>query len=138
MSSDGFVLPRPTRSRKDTKSGTVPGSPSVQSSALSSNAFPISEDSEGNPLYVPDSRLDRVRQIADDLQHRRGASSDLFGAIDLTFDGMRRDQVFPIRITEVKSTPGTDKPSRYRLQSEYVAHIIAVMELVSNTLNEFL
>ena len=59
-SSDGFMLQRPTHSRKDTKSGTVPESPSVQLSALSSNAFPISEDSEGNPLYIPDSRLDRV------------------------------------------------------------------------------
>ena len=57
-SSDGFVLPRPTHSRKDTKTRTIPESSSVQSSALSSNAFPISEDSKGNPLYVPDSHLD--------------------------------------------------------------------------------
>src|SRR6266852_6023712 len=137
-SSDSYVLPRPIRGKKDTKSGTVSESPSVQSSTLSSNAFPISEDGEGNPLYAPDSRLDRVRRIADDLQHRRGASSDLFGAIDLTFDGARRDQVFPVRIEEVKPAAGTDKPSRYRLQSEYAAHLIAVMELVSDTLNEFL
>ena len=34
--------------------------------------------------------------------------------------------------------PGSDKPSQYWLQSEYVAHIITIMELVSNTLNEFL
>ena len=34
--------------------------------------------------------------------------------------------------------PDTDKPSQYRLQSEYVAHLIAVMELVSDMLNEFL
>ena len=87
-SEDSYVLLRPTRSKKDSKSGTAPKSPSITSSALSSNAFPISEDSDGNPLYVPDSRLDHVRRIADDLQHRRGASSDLFSAIDLTFDGV--------------------------------------------------
>ena len=34
--------------------------------------------------------------------------------------------------------PDTDKPSRYWLQSEYAAHLIAVMELVSDMLNEFL
>ena len=34
--------------------------------------------------------------------------------------------------------PDTDKPSQYQSQSEYVAHLIAIMELVSNTLNEFL
>ena len=76
-SSDSYILPKPTRSRRDANSGSVSESPSVQSSALSSNVFPISEDSESNPLYIPDSRLNRVRRIADDLQHRRGASSDL-------------------------------------------------------------
>jgi hypothetical protein len=85
-SEDSYVLLKPTRSKKDTKSGAASESPSIPSSALSSSAFPIPEDSEGNPLYIPDSRLDRVRRI-DDLQHRRGASTDLFGAIDLTFDG---------------------------------------------------
>ena len=29
--------------------------------------------------------------------------------------------------------PDTDKPSRYQLQSEYAAHLIAAMELVSDT-----
>ena len=60
-SSDSYVLPKPTRSRRDVNSGAVSESLSVQSSTLSSNVFPISEDSEGNPLYVPDSCLDRVR-----------------------------------------------------------------------------
>jgi hypothetical protein len=137
-SEDSYVLPKPTHSKKDTKSGAASESPSIPSSALSSNAFPISEDSEGNPLYIPDSRLDRVRRIADDLQHQQGASTDLFGAIDLTFDGARRDQVFPIRIEEVKPAAGTDRPSRYRIQSEYATHLIAIMELVSDMLNEFL
>ena len=105
------MLPKPTCSKKNTKSGTASESPSIPSSALSSNAFPISEDSDGNPLYVPDSCLDQVRRIADDLQHQRGASSDLFGAIDLTFNSVRRDQVFPIRIEEVKPAAGSDRPS---------------------------
>ena len=69
-SSDGFVLPRPTCSKKDMKSGTISESPSIQLSALSSNIFLISEDSEGNPLYVPDSCLDQVWRIANNLQHR--------------------------------------------------------------------
>ena len=69
-SSDSYVLPKPTRSRRDATSGSVSESPSVQSSALSSNVFPISEDSESNPLYVPDSRLNRVQRITNNLQHR--------------------------------------------------------------------
>ena len=89
VSSDSYILLKPTCSRRDANSGTVSKSPSVQLSALSSNVFPISEDSESNPLYIPDSCLNQVRWIADDLQHRRGASSDLFGAIDLTFDSAR-------------------------------------------------
>ena len=90
-SSDSYIPPKPTHSRRDANSGTISESPSVQLSALSSNVFPISEDSESNPLYIPNSCLNRVRRIADDLQHRRGASSDLFGAIDLTFDSTCRD-----------------------------------------------
>ena len=69
-SSDSYVLPKPTRSRRDANSGTVSESPSVQLSALSSNVFPISEDSESNPLYIPDSRLNRVQRITNNLQHR--------------------------------------------------------------------
>jgi hypothetical protein len=137
-SEGSYVLPKPNRIRRDPKTETASEDPSVPPSVLSSNAFLISEDSEGNPLYVPDSRLDRVRRIADDLQHRRGATDDLFGAINLTFDGVRRDQVFPLRVEEVKPAGNSDRPSRYRLQSEYAAHLIAVMELVSDTLNEFL
>ena len=111
-SSDSYILLKPTCSRRDANSGTVSESPSVQSSTPSSNVFPISEDSEGNPLYIPNSCLDWVQQITADLQHRQGASSNLFSTIDLTFDGVCQDQIFPIRIEEVRPVPDTDMPSQ--------------------------
>ena len=137
-SNGSYVLPKPTRGAKHTRSDAVSGDLTTPASSLGSNVFTNPDSKESNPLYVPDMRLARVRLLADDVLHHRGANKDLLGAITLTFNPEHRDRVFPVRIEEVPPIRNATQPCRYRLQEEYAAHLIAVMELVSNTLNEFL
>jgi hypothetical protein len=95
----------PIRGTKPSKHYAISEDLNQPSSGFSSSFFVNPDESDGNPLYAPDSRLAQVRRVADGIKHRRGTANDLYEAIHLTFDKTRLSQIFPVRMVEVLPLP---------------------------------
>jgi hypothetical protein len=122
---------------------------SASAAPTRSNRPPVSQDkgdappaSQGRYAAAATTARDvdrpTSRFIAPQASSTETCEEDLMGTIQLIFDNSRRDKMFPQRVETLPSTTAPTRPSRYRLQLDYATHLTMVMELVSNTLNEFL
>jgi hypothetical protein len=107
-----------------------PTSSSSESYAIVSQAY-----TPENPVYSPDPRLFNVRKITESLKAPRGRGRTLFEALRLTFNEAEQDEIFPSQRVEVRDNKGV---KRFKFHPDYAEHLVAVMELVSDILNEYL
>lgn len=88
-----------------------------------------------NPLFVADFRLYNVRRITEQLKASQGQGPTLFEALHLTFNEMARNETFPTQHVEVRDNKGV---KRFKFHPDYAEHLVAVMGLISETLNDYL
>ena len=107
-----------------------------ESSASESYAMvaPNAEE-DSNPLYTPDPRLFEVRKITEVLSPQKPRGAELTEALLLTFDEARRNLIFHDTVVELAREEGANC---FILHPDYAAHLIEVMRLVSDTLNQYL
>jgi hypothetical protein len=61
------------------------------------------------------------------------------GALELTFNTLQRDTCFPLRVTTIPlHKDSSHMAMRYKLNDEYVEHLICTMDVTTATLNKFL
>ena len=105
------------------------------SSSSESYAFVNDPTSPGNTLFSPNPRLYNVRKLTEILRNPGGRGFVLFEALGLTFDEEERSRTFPTQRVESRDNKGV---KRFKFHPDYAEHLVAVMELVAITLNEYL
>src|SRR6266852_5470675 len=107
-----------------------------RSSTSESCAFvPTLTSDKDNPMFRPDPMLFKVRKLTEKLKSRKGRGQALAEALTVLFNSNERDQSFPSAITETRDRLGV---KRYKFEPDYVDHLTLVMQLVRNTLNNYL
>jgi hypothetical protein len=134
--SGGFeVFP----TKRHTREGAISGN--LASFANTPNASDAETPSwvgvNSDTSLSPQSRMSRIRVIAEDVRQRSGEDDDLLGALQLTFDKERLKSIFPRRIEE-RPLEEESNHRRYAFNQDYVSHLTSVMTLSCDTLNEFL
>ena len=105
------------------------------SSSSESYQLVLETSTPENPLFSPNPALYKVRKLTEDLKIPRGRGQELFEALRLTFNEEERDLIFPTQRVEVRDNKGV---KRFKFHLDYAEHIITVMGLVSDVLNEYL
>ena len=95
------------------------------------------ESRHANPMQATthDTRLDDIKCITYWLDNPRNRDEDLFSILKFTFNDNDLAAAFPHRIVEA---PANRKglAVRHKLHPEYAAHLIMVMEMSTNMLNQ--
>ena len=86
-------------------------------------------------MFRPDPTLFKVRKLTENMKSHRGRGKALGEALTVLFDKNKRDQSFPSTITETRDGLGT---KRYKFEPDYADHLTLAMQLVTDTLNDYL
>ena len=86
-------------------------------------------------MFRPDPTLFKVRKLTEKLKSHRGRGQALAEALQVLFNPNEKFQSFPSTITETRDRLGV---KRYKFEPEYTDHLTLAMQLVSNTLNNYL
>ena len=107
-----------------------------RSSASESYAFvPTPSSEEENPMFRPDPALFNIRKLTESMKSRRGRGKALGEALIVLFEENERAQSFPSTITETRDNVGI---KRFKFVPDYTNHLTLAMQLVSDTLNDYL
>ena len=86
-------------------------------------------------MFRPDPVLFKVRKLTESMKSCRGRGKALGEALTVLFDENERAQSFPSTITETRDNIGI---KRFKFVLDYANHLTLAMQLVSDTLNDYL
>lgn len=86
-------------------------------------------------MFSPNPALYKVRTLTEALNEPEGRGPELFEALRLTFNEVERKETFLNQRVKVRDNKGV---KRFKFHPDYAEHIVTIMGLVSEVLNEYL